>query len=510
MARLVRRDAQADFRGGLNLAADPLQLANNEVRQADEAVLTEYGGITKRFGSQKLHNSAIAASYGIQNGFAWFKNDGTQQLLAVTNGTLYTAPYSIGTTWTARTGALATSGAPSFAAFRDGAGEVVYIADGGELNKWNGTAVTANITGTPTATVLCVYNQRLFGVTGTNQTLYWSAINNGDSLGLAGSGGGSAIIRTFSDQTLTGLAAFRSSLLVFHTSGISRFTGLTQDDIVISAGTQGVTSDVGTVAPRSIVQTEQGVYFLSDRGFFVATESEVQPISFRLDPLVRDLNLSQATGVIGVQSRATKEVLWYLPAVGILRYNYALGAWSGPCAGGYLSPVTTALFEAQDADKQPIVLAGDATGIVKHADKANVHRDNVAVDGTGGTPYTFVVACRRLYAGDPSNIKSFKWAYLMTDLRGASTAGVTWSSTNGGGTYTIAGSGGDATWDVTLTWPNPPQAGDVWPEGTGTQPLRVPIGAQGQYLDLTITDSSSAASLWSRVELEGFDYGRRY
>lgn len=513
MARPMRRDAQADFRGGLNLAADPLQLNSNEVRRADEAVLTEYGGITKRYGSQRLSNTPLHAN-GILNGFGWEKNDGTQQLLAVANGTLYTAPYAIGTTWTARTGALSTTVAPSMVSFRDASREVVYIADGGLLNKWTdfgATPLEVDLTNTASTRVLAVYNQRLFGISGTNQTLYWSAINNGDSLGYAPSGGGEAIIRTFSDQILTGLAAFRSSLLVFHTSGISRFTGLTQDDIVISAGTQGVTSDVGTIAARSVVQTEQGVFFLSDRGFYVATESDVQPLSFRLDPLVRDLLLTQASGVIGVHARATKEVLWFLPAVGILRYSYALNAWTGPCAGGYLAPATRALFEAQDTDKQPIVLAGDASGYVKQVDAPRTYTDNAAVDGTGGSSYTFAVTCRRFYAGDPSNVKSFKWAYLMTDLRGSAAASVLWESTSGGGSFTLPADTTARTWDATLTWPNPPAGSDVWPAASsGTQPERVPLGAQGQYLDITIIDNSPAASLWSRVELECFDYGRRY
>lgn len=511
MARQVRRDGQADFRGGVNLAADPLQLASNEVRRAEEAVLTEFGGITKRAGSQRLTDSALVASQPIQNGFAWLKNDGSQQLLVVTNGALYTASYAIGTTWTLRTGALQSGVAPSFAAFRTTTSEVVYIADGGavpSLNRWDGATLNTTLTDTPAVTQLAVYNQRLFGITGTNQTLYWSGINNGDSLGRPSQDGGEAIIRTFSDQIITGLAAFRASLLIFHTSGISRFTGLTQDDIVISAGTQGVTSDVGTVAPRSIVSTEQGVYFLSDRGFYVASESEVRPISLRLDPLIRSINLSQASNVVGVHQRATKEILWFVPGVGLLRYNYALDAWTGPCAAGYLTPVTKALWEAQDANKQPIVLAGDADGRVKRIDMPTVYRDNVATNGTGGTSYTFVVECRRFFAGDPSNVKSFKWAYLMTDLRGAAQAGVGWQSTDGGGTTTITGQGADAVWDDTLIWPDPPSG--VWPAGIGTQPVRVAIGAQGQYMDLTITDSSDADSLWSRVELEAFDYGRRY
>lgn len=504
MSRTVLSDAQGDFRGGLNLTADPLQLAPNEVRRADEAVLTEYGGITKRLGTQRLNNSVLHAT-GVQNGFAWLKDDGTQQLLAVANGTLYTASYGLGNAWTSQSGSLATTGAPSFASFRAGSSEVVYIADGGTpgLNKWNGTTLTTNIASTPAVTQLAVYNQRLFGVAGNNQTIYWSALNNGDSLGLAGSGGGEAIIRTFGDQNIVGIAPFGSSLLVFHVSGISRFTGLTQDDIAIASGAQGVTGDVGAIAPRSIVSTERGVFFLSDRGFFVCNETTVENISLKIQRVVQDLNLSQSTNVVGIHVRATKEVLYYLPSVGVYRYNYALGAWTGPCVGGLVSPATTAYWEAQDAEKQPIVLMGDASGYVKQTDAPAIYKDNAAVNGTGGTAYTFAVQCRRLYAGDPAGTKSFKWLYLLTALRGANQAGVQYTSQLGGGTATLSASGSTGAWGIG-TW-----GSGVWSLST-TTPVRVPIDAQGPYLDVLLTDGSTTTSLWSRVELEAFDYGRRF
>ena len=154
MPRPILRDEQGDFRGGLNLAADDVHVGENEVRRADEAVLTQYGAINKRLGSQYLNDSALSASHAVQNGYTWLKDDGTEQLLAVVNGTLYTANYGIPTTWTAIAGSLKTTGTPSLVGFRDATGEVVYIADGDTtnpaLNKWNGTTLTTHIASTPT------------------------------------------------------------------------------------------------------------------------------------------------------------------------------------------------------------------------------------------------------------------------------------------------------------------------------------------------------------------------
>lgn len=508
MPRPGLKDGQGDFRGGLNTAFDDDALAPNEVRRAEESVLTEYGAILKRLGSQRLRDTALHAN-GVQNGFAWLRDNGTQQLLVVANGTLSTASYGIPTTFTARSGALKTTGATAFASFRATATEVVYLADGDtatSLNKWDGTTLSTNLTNTPAGiTQLCVYNQRLFGVTGTDQKVWWSAINNGDTLGVSGSGGGEAIVRTFSDQNITGLAAFGSSLLLFHTSGISRFTGLTQDDIAIAAGAQGVTSDVGALGGRSIVTTPQGVYFLSDRGFYVATESSVAPISLKIDDKTRSWDLAQAAGVIGVHRRAIREVWWYVPDVGILRYNYALQAWTGPCQGGYVDPVTTALWEAVDADAQPIVLAGDASGYVKQADAPLVYRDNVPTTGTGGTVFSMAVRCKRLFFGDPLAFKAYKWLYLTVGLRASTIGTVIWQSPNGAGSYTLPNptGGGPGTWG-TGTWGT-----GTWGAGA-TAPVRVPIDGYGEYLDVTFTDAGEAQSAWSRMEVQGFDYGRRY
>ena len=505
MPRARVRDAQGDFRGGLNLSFDDGALGPNEVRRADESVLTEYGAITKRLGSQRLSDTPLADD--VQNGFAWLKDNGTQELLAVANGRLYTGTFGFPATFTIQTGNLKTSGAPAFAAFRAGVAEVAYIADGDSatsLNKWNGSTLTTNLANTPAGiTSLAVYNQRLFGVTGTDQKVYWSALNDGDSLGYAPSDGGEAIIRTFGDQNVVGLAAMRSSLLIFHVSGISRFTGLTQDDIAIAAGAQGLTTDVGTVAPRSIVNTPEAVFFLSDRGFYAASESQVAPISVKLDPLLRGLDLTTAQNVIGVHNRAAREVWWFLPGKGVYRYNYALQAWTGPCSGGYLAPSTTALWEGLNAEAQPVVLIGDAGGYIKLADVPGVYNDNVAATGIGGTGYSLAVRCRRFEAQDAFQTKAWKWVYVECALRGSMTAGLSWSTQRGAGLYTFPGSVSPGTWG-TGTWGT-----GTWGAGA-TAWFRVPIDGIGPYIDISLTDDGESASSWSRIEIDGFDYGRRY
>lgn len=504
MSRRVLRDVQADFRGGLNLAADPFQLAPNEVRRAAETVLNEFGGITKRLGSRRLNDSPVHAS-ALKSGFAWLKGDGTQEVLLATNSLLYTTTYAFPATYVAEVGALDTTNPVWMKAFRNGSGECVFLADGGALNSWDGTTLTTNIAGSASTRVLETYNQRLYGITGNDQTIYWSAINNGDSLGNAGAGGGSAVVRTFGDQNLTGLAAFRSSLLLFHVSGISRFTGLTQDDIAIAAGAQGVTTEVGTIFPRSIVVTPDAVLFLTDRGFYAATEGGIQPVSTKLDPLIRTIDFSvDKYRIIGAHQRSTEEALWYIPGFGVMRLNLRVGGWTGPCAGGLTDPETTLMFDALDNDKKPIVLAGDDDGYLKLLDAAGVYRDNAAAAGTGGTAYTMNVQIRRQFFGDPAAYKSFKWVYLLAALRGSSNSGLSWLTEEGAGTYSFPPDDAASWGGAGLLW-----GAGVW-SGISTRMLRVPVYGQGPYIDLTLTDSSATDVLLSRAESEGFDYGRRY
>lgn len=501
MSRQVVRDQQDGFGGGLNRTADESQLAANEVRRAENFVLTEFGAVVKRGGTRQLNASALNASNAVQNGFGWRKDDGTVQELVLCGGKLLTATYGTPpVTFTDQGAFVASTGAPAFAAFRDSGGEVVYVADGGPLNSWDGATATTNIASTPNATQLAVYNQRLFGITGDSQTLYWSTINNGDSLGVTASGGGSAIVRTFGDQVLTALATVRGSLLLFHVSGISRFTGLTLDDINIAAGTEGVTSDVGTIAPRTVVSLETEVLFLTERGFYSASDEGVQPVSTKIDVDVAALSATALAASFAVHFRARREVWFYVSGVGFYVFNYRLRQWTGPQASGLIDPATTCGWESQDASSVPIVLLGDADGYVKRLFHPATYRDDVASDGTGGASYEAVLELRRLFCGDFTTTKAWRWGWLLMDLRNTDDVTVEWSTDYGAGSYSLplAGSAwGSGTWGMG-TW-----------GGAGVASYRIPMGGRSRFADITIRDNGDAGALYSRFEIEGLDLGKR-
>lgn len=497
------RDGQASFVGGLNLTADASQLGSNQVRRADNARLTEFGGIVKRLGSQRTHAAAVGGGNPVRGGYAW-NQPGFVRELIVANGGLLTGSYSVGMSWTAVAGTLAASAYPSFAAFRDGSVECVYIADGGLLNKYVAAGtLTTDLAGTPSVAQLAVYNQRLFGVSGQDQTLHFSGLNDGDSLGVAASGGGTAVIRTFSNQRIVALRPLGAMLVIFHVSGLSRFTGYTQDDIDIDAGASGISGDVGTIAPRSIVEVDGALTFLSDRGFYRLTEQSLEPISVPVESAFQDIDQTDFSRVAAVHNKSDREVWYYIPDVGVYVWNYRLNAWTGPWDGGFISPATHSLWESRDASSRPIVLMGGADGFVRRPDMPTTYVDDLLSDGTGGTPFTMTVQLHRLYFADEGVAKTLRRAIVGCDLRGSSGAALQWTCGTTTATKALSVGASGAVWG-TGSWGT-----GTWSGSSASRTIDVPMHGTGTFAELYFIDDGEAEVLLSRVRVDGFALDRR-
>lgn len=492
MPRPRVRDAQTSFAGGINPVSSIVAIGPDQVQSATNARLTEYGALVKRTGTQRIISSVLHAN-GVQNGFCWRKDDGTAEILAVANGTLYTIPVTtLPMTATGETGAFSTSTTPTFAQFRAGtAADIVYIADGGPLNKWDGSNVTVNLASTPSVTNICVHNQRLWGTGDSSapQSVYYSALNNGDTLGVGASDGGVIIVRTFGDEVVQGLASINTSLLVFHRRGISRITGYGESDIL--ADPSGVTADVGTIASESIVAFDNIAYFVSDRGLYRANEAQVAPVGTpeRPDPLlprIRSMTATQFDGIRCELNRATRELWVYLPSVGVFVYHTILNAWCGPFTGTYNSGTVKALFWGLDSNGLPQLYFGKADGYVVKADTGTT--DDITAAGTAGSAITMTATLRRYYAGDPALAKSWRWLYLT-------------------GTFTADSS---LIWRATSTEPYPGGPYDL-SLASASLSQRVPVDGVGQFLEIQFSDdgTSSLAVSLQALAVEGFALGWR-
>ena len=502
-------DQQPKFDGGLNSVSDDASLLPNQMRRADNARLTDYGAVTKRGGTKRTTVSPIAAA-SILNGYTWRKDGGTQELMIVCNGLLHTSTYlsTYPWTWTARAGALAATGTPSFMQFRDATSDVVYIADGGLLNVWNGTTLTTNIVGTLDVQTLAVHNQRLWGCGNSAfpDSIFYSALNNGDTLANGAAGGGQIIVRTFSDETVVGLASINTSLLIFHRRGISRLTGYGQDDITVAP--QGLTADVGTIAPQSITSIGNLGFFVSERGLYKCNESEVIPVGTvetpdPLLPVIRNLTSAQIATISATFNRATRELWINVPLYGVYVYHTVLQAWSGPWDSGFLSPATTTLFDSIDADGLPAVLRGDSSGYVSVCDEAGVFVDNQLSDGTGGTAYTMTVQMHRMYCGDEALAKSLRFGYVTASLNGSLSTTIKWITETDTGSFTLP-----VTFSSAGLWGSGSWGTGIWGGGSSRN-YRVQMNGTGYYIDVSIVDSGTAAPVFGRFQLETFALGRR-
>lgn len=497
MSRQRTSDLQDGFGGGLNTIADDLSLQPNEVRVAQNAILDRFGAIEKRQGTQRIHATALPAA--IDGGFSWNLAAGELQLIAA-NGTLYRATYgTFPVTITSVAAGLAVGAHPSFAAFRDATGYVCYIADGGQLNKYDGASLVTDIASTPALSRVVVFNQRLFGLTGQDETLYFSGLNNGDSCGVVANGGGSAIVRTFGDQRLVGLLPLRGGLALFHVSGISRYSGWTLDDINIAAGTEGITSDVGTIAPNTIVALEFGGFFLSERGAYVIDDSGVKLVSAKINDLFLGLTRSQLAGAYAVNDRRARVVRLFIPGQGVYLWRYETNAWTGPLDGAHLRINST--WEAVDDNGSQVVLLGDSSGWISKVD-TGAYRDDVHSDGTSGSTYEYEVGYHRQTFQAPEIEKALRHATLFADL-GDGDHLMSWVGNSAEGSQTIPGVTG--AWDDSSSgWDD----GGTW-DGDGIVPYPIAVSGRGYFFDFTFTSTTASKARLSRFQVEGFVMGRR-
>jgi len=508
--RMLMTDAQAAFSDGLNTAADPSHVGPNEFRRAENALLTSFGAAVKRRGTQRTHASAFAAD--IQGGFAWPRLTGNQELV-VAAGVLYTGTYGIPMSWTSQGGTLDTAARIGFAAFVHGATPVTFIADGGLLNYWDGTTLTENVANTPNCTVLAVQNNRLWGITGDSNILSASALGDGATLGISASNGGQFAIATYEGQHLVGLLPIGASLILLQNQGVSRVTGWTADDFNVLSGTRGVSADVGTVCAQSAIAVQNEGFFLSDRGFYSVTESGVAPISIQIRDMLAGLSQADWDQISVAHHAAIYEVRWYIPGLGVLSFNYQLRKWSGPHTGIYTSAPVVDMWETVDASNKPIVLSAHNDRFVRRTERpSSICLDDVLSTGTGGTAYTLVIKCRRMFCNDAVTEKVYRFAWVTCDLRTSDRAALNVETDSDAVVQRFPNDTPSGEWDAEdAIWDSLSVGGDPpWYWGSvAYDRKRLPLTGHGEWVDLTIQDDGQAESIFARVDLRAFNLGER-
>lgn len=537
------QDRQMSFVGGLNITSYPQSLGESQARLLTNARLTDIGAAIRRNGAWLVQETPVGASFAFaqSNGFHWGFNN---TILAVfpnadpsipeLHTTTYPNPFTAG---------IFTSQGVCpqyrFTAFRDGTGApAVYLSGdpSAPLEKWDGTALTtlSSAIGGDGAVGAVTYNNRLWawnaGGSNTN-SLYYSALNDGDSVGDGPNGGGQVRVDTFGDSAIVACAVIGGSLLVFHEQGISRLTGFGQDDIQVAP--QAVTRDVGmgNGTPSNLVTVDAMAYFLTARGLYMATEGAIAPVGTpdKPDPVAK-LLMDRATSLdlcrVGY-SRQTNEVWVYVPGYGTFVYHLVLRAWAGPWNGPFASQVTN-FFEVLDArGSAPVGTPEGNPRVWFFRDDAGLHylweadrpfqfRDG----GTGGTyhnpldpigsqgaGYTVVVQPRRFFCGDPSRSKLYREIAINSERRaGNIVTELELDLLTDAGIPLIRE---DSL--MTVAWEN---LTDAQSQALGTNVPNqtvdyVTASGTGPWVDVTITDTDTDQVAIAGVTIEAFDAGYR-
>ncbi len=391
--KVVRTDS---FIGGLNLRADPFQLADNESPDLLNVNVDPRGGFSMRGGFERWNTAAVGAiGAGLatpRSMYAW--NAATPQILLGTNGTIYYAA----------AGVFATTGItyvadPRFAPWD----KVLYIARRTDPRKWTGAAAVvltasaagawqesyASPTGThmPRADFIATHVDRMW-VARTNEdgTSYPNRVRfshpgfpeswrSQDYIDVMGGGEG-----------ITALVPFKGALYVFKSNSIHAIYGYDTDTFQLVT----ITEALGVPNSNCVVTTEEGLWFFDwPDGLHLFDGSEIIDLFEKIRPLVREGRVSEAY-LDQVWLSYTNAKVWLsLPVDGATKPNHtyvfdpSIKAWTlYQCfCGNSLGPATdfvtstgTRLYLAAHPT-QPYVLK---------LEQEHLYQDNIT-----GTPSNF-------------------------------------------------------------------------------------------------------------------------
>lgn len=410
-----RRDSRFDFRGGANLAFTDDAVDSTEVRKAKNARAGGYAGLQTRSGTQRIHQVAMGGGAPVLGLHQWFPPGG-RRLVAVSGGNLYEKPEGTEEFTEVGTG-LSETARPSFQAHIEGGNINLFIADGG-MHQWDGTDLTA-VTGAPDAVQLAIYKTRMFALDGS-KTVYWSRIS--DPTTWSSPDGGQGNVETYDADPIVGLGVTGASLLLFKENSIARFTGVSAANIRIDQETEGISPDIGCIAPGTICRVEQALFFLTDRGPYIASEAGVQAIGQKVEPAFDEAEMDHMKHAVAVHNPKRREVWVFFPentkttnTVGWC-FNTRMQNWYGPWDMGEAFDVASAANFELPSNKENVVLGG-YDGVVRLGDVKGAAKDDIGFDGTGGRVIEFEIEFPDLLFGDPTLIKRLNRAqHISADL----------------------------------------------------------------------------------------------
>ena len=274
---------------------------------------------------------------------AFFRTDGADdsRLVAAGNGCLYAL---IDGAWTTLGSGFASDDWCAVN-YRKGESDLLILANGqSALQTWDGksaslTPITPTVDGQSASFErLTLIYERLWGAVCASQPdrVYWSESFAPDSWALnpdiPGSGGGYVDVATFDGARIRAVTAAFDDVLIVKDRSLHRLSGTYPGDFALTQ----VYGGEGTLAPRTLTQTADRLYFLGRDGLCVYDGMTVSSLAHRGDERARGvferLNpdaIAEACAVL------TGDVMYIaLPLDGaaanshVLRYSLADDSWA--------------------------------------------------------------------------------------------------------------------------------------------------------------------------------------
>lgn len=259
-----------DFSGGLNQISEILQ--DNETPSCKNVVFDRLGAIKKRKGYRKVINEEITG--GPINGIHTYSTkDGVRYMIATSQDKIYLVNKALKSTESIKEG-LEPNGRFSFTNYRNKA----YMTNGYDrVQVYDGSSVE-ELEDAPLGAYITDIHNRLF-IAGNREhptRLYYSELNLPDQWEHEGLDN---FIEVGNDSDLiTGFINLRDNLVIFKEKSIWLLFGDNPRNFSLKK-----VQDVGTTSTNSIVNIQNNILFLNQKGVYTFDGANIKIISTKID-----------------------------------------------------------------------------------------------------------------------------------------------------------------------------------------------------------------------------------
>jgi hypothetical protein len=322
-------------------------------------------------------------------------------------------------------------------------------------------------------------------------------------------------------EEITGIISWRNKFLMVFTAN-STWAIFGGDNETVNAqgigtGRINVSIDViddtvGCIAPKTIIQAEGAIFWLSNKGFVVFDGSSVRPFfSERIDPILEDASDNLVPlSFCGYLPKSRKLYLGIAESAvdsdeikTVLEYDFKVGRWSRRLyydeksgASNNLG-VSCAMAITKGDETQRMLIGTNSKSVTLLGTGAHQHviaidEGQTRPDGQTGTSWS--ASTGFMDFGQPHVPKVFH--YLITDVKGVQAITVTWDVDDGAATGSVSVlPGGAHSWDEAgLSWIGPDDeiTTHVWSAGlSGAVSKILTESAKGRRLKLTFSGTAT-------------------